>query len=117
MSAHETHLINMLLFGDGNVPGLTDHPDIAVIGPSDTTNREGLVSFTLRGTASPDLVRQLAERGIRVHARINDAYSGHILTALSLPDCLRVSLAHYNSPEEMRALLTAIAEIAGTAEA
>ncbi len=116
MSAHETHLIAMLLFGDGNVPGLTDHPDIAVIGPSDTANREGMVSFTLRGMASPDLVRQLADRGIRVHARISDAYSGHILSALSLPDCLRVSLAHYNSPEEVRALLTAIAEIAGTGD-
>ncbi|MHA1564537.1 MAG: aminotransferase class V-fold PLP-dependent enzyme [Alphaproteobacteria bacterium] len=113
MGAHETHLIGMLLFGDGNVPGLTDNPNIAVIGPSDTANREGIVSFTLRGTASPDLVRQLAKRGIRVHARIDDAYSGHILSALSLPDCLRVSLAHYNSPEEVRTLLTAIAEIAG----
>ena len=111
MSAHETHLIGMLLFGDGNIPGLTDNPNIAIIGPLDTANREGIVSFTLRGTASPDLVTQLAARGIRAHARIDDAYSGHILSALSLPDCLRVSLAHYNSPDEVRALLTAIAEI------
>ncbi len=109
---HEKHLIGMLLFGDGNLAGLADMPDIAVIGPNDTADREGIVSFTLRGSRSPDLVRRLADRGIRVHARIDDGYSGHILSALSLPDCLRVSLCHYNSPDEVRTLLTALAETA-----
>lgn len=114
MSAHETHLIGMLLFGDGNIPGLTQIPDIAIIGPTDTENREGMVSFTLRGTSSPDLVQRLTDRGIRAHARIDDAYSGHILSALSLPDCLRISLSHYNTPGEVRTLLTALADIAAT---
>ena len=102
----------MLLFGNGDAPGLTAIEDVIVIGPATTEHRAGIVSFTLAGLASPDLVSALAERGIRVHARTSDAYSGHILAALGVPDCLRVAMCHYNTPGEALALLRALAEIA-----
>ena len=104
--------MSLLLAGDNEVTGLTGMPDVTVIGPPGPAGRQGIVSFTLAGLASPDLVRALADRGIRVHARTTDAYSGHILAALGVPDCLRVSMCHYNAPDEIRALLTALAEIA-----
>jgi cysteine desulfurase/selenocysteine lyase len=84
---------------------------VKIIGPLTLEGREGIVSFNLDGMASPDLVQEFAKRGIRVHARVSDGYSGHILGALGLDDCLRVSMCHYNSPEEVRQFLGALAEI------
>jgi len=60
-------------------------------------------------------VRKFAARGIRVHARISDAYSGRILAALGIEDCLRVSLCHYNSPAEVKSFLAVLAEFAADA--
>jgi selenocysteine lyase/cysteine desulfurase len=112
MARHETALLQLLLFGDGEIKGLSQRPRIELIGPADLAGRQGIVSFRLAGLSSPDLVSALAERGIRTHARITDAYSGHILDELGLPDCLRVSFCHYNTPDEVRLLLTALEDIA-----
>ncbi|MEO1104238.1 MAG: aminotransferase class V-fold PLP-dependent enzyme, partial [Pseudomonadota bacterium] len=112
MAGHEQSLVSLLLHGEAGCPGLLDLPDVAVIGPEGLDERAGIVSFTLRGMPSPAVVRKLAARDIRVHARIDDGYSGHILAALDLPDCVRVALCHYNSPDEIRALLKAMASLA-----
>jgi selenocysteine lyase/cysteine desulfurase len=111
MAAHESALIQLLIHGDADTPGLLATPGITLVGPPTAEGREGLVSFNLRGVDSPDLVQHLAQRGIRVHARVTDGYSGHILGALGLQDCLRVSLAHYNTPDEVRACLRAVAGV------
>ncbi|CAN0073979.1 unnamed protein product, partial [Chrysoparadoxa australica] len=58
-------------------------------------------------------VTALNARGIRTHMRKADHYSGNILTPLGQADCVRVSLAHYNSLDEVRAFLTAMREILG----
>jgi selenocysteine lyase/cysteine desulfurase len=112
MEAHENALLHLLLFGDDSVRGLSQIKGVRVIGPADLAGRQGIVSFRLDGMTSPALVQALAARGIRTHARITDAYSGHILEELGLPDCLRVSFCHYNSAEEIRALLGAVGELA-----
>jgi selenocysteine lyase/cysteine desulfurase len=85
---------------------------VAVIGRPSLEGREGIVSFNLAGISAPDLVRRFAAQGIRVHARMSDAYSGHILAALGLPDCLRVSMCHYNTLEEVRRFLSVLQDIA-----
>lgn len=115
MAAHESALIQLLIHGDADIPGLLAIPGVTLVGPPTAEGREGLVSFNLRGVDSPTLVQRLAQRGIRVHARVTDGYSGHILGALGLQDCLRVSLAHYNTPDEVRACLRAVAGAARTA--
>ena len=97
--------------GDGKTDGLRAFDDVKVIGPMSLEGREGIVSFNLEGTESPDLVQEFATRGIRVHARISDGYSGHILGPLGVEDCLRVSMCHYNSPDEVRQFLGALKEI------
>jgi cysteine desulfurase / selenocysteine lyase len=112
MEAHEAALLQLLIFGDEQSPGLTSFDKITLVGPAQLEGREGIVSFNLEGVTSPDLVQEFARRGIRVHARISDAYSGHILEALGIEDCLRVSMCHYNSPEEVRSFLRHLAEIA-----
>lgn len=111
MAAHESALVDLLLHGDSDVAGLTQREAISLVGPPQLEDRQGIVSFNLAGMESPQLVRQLADHHIRVHARTRDPYSRHILEALDLPDCLRVSLCHYNSPEEIRALLLALDQI------
>jgi selenocysteine lyase/cysteine desulfurase len=111
MAVHESALIQLLIHGDADTPGLLAIPGVTLVGPPTAEGREGLVSFNLRGVDSPTLVQRLAQRGIRVHARVTDGYSGHILGALGLQDCLRVSLAHYNTPDEVRACLRAVAGV------
>jgi cysteine desulfurase / selenocysteine lyase len=112
MEAHEKALLQLLIFGDDLSPGLVSFDNVTLVGPTQLEGREGIVSFNLADMSSPDLVQELARRGIRVHARISDAYSGHILEALGIEDCLRVSMCHYNSPDEVRLFLKHLAEIA-----
>ncbi len=112
MADHERALLHLLLFGDETAAGLTDAAGVSLIGPSKTEDRRGIVSFRLEGFESTTLVREMAARGVRVHARINDGYSGHILQELNMPDCSRITFCHYNTPAEIRAFLEALTEIA-----
>ena len=119
MERQEAALIDLLLNGDGGgggsdgaTKGLLAMDGVAVIGRPSLEGREGIVSFNLKGISAPDLVQRFAAQGIRVHARMSDAYSGHILAALGLPDCLRVSMCHYNTLDEVRRFLSVLEDIA-----
>ena len=109
---HEQQLTNALLFGTGNLAGLADLAGVTILGGTDNPDREGLVSFTLDALPAADIVAQLNAQGIRTHVRKADHYSGNILTPLGLDAAVRVSLCHYNSMDEVRALLTAMKDIA-----
>lgn len=110
---HEHALCQAMLHGIGNLPGLADLPGVTILGGVGNPNREGLVSFALDNMAAPDIVTALNAQGIRTHTRKADHYSGNILDPLGLEAAVRVSLCHYNSMDEVRALLTAMKEIAG----
>ena len=69
--------------------------------------------FNVEGVTSAEVVSALGERGIRVHNRISDAYSRHTLQALGVEECVRVSMAHYNSPEEVDSFLNALEQVNG----
>jgi selenocysteine lyase/cysteine desulfurase len=109
---HEAALARAMLRGTGNLPGLLDLPGVQVLGGADNPGREGLVGFWIDGRPSADLVDQLNQRGIRTHLRKADHYSVNILAPLGQPDCVRVSMCHYNSLAEVTAFLTAMQEIA-----
>ncbi len=111
--AHEKLLTDAMLHGTGNLAGLADIAKVQVIGGIDNPAREGLVSMYVDGMASIDLVSKLQDHGIRVHVRKADHYSGNILKPLGLEDCVRISMCHYNSEQEVAQFLTAIREIAG----
>lgn len=103
---HETALTTAMLEGTGNLPGLTHLPGVHIVGGADNPAREGLVSFWVDGMNAPDIVTALNAQGIRTHTRKADHYSGNILKPLGQEGCVRVSLAHYNSLDEVRQLLT-----------
>ncbi|BBU57573.1 cysteine desulfurase-like protein [Mameliella alba] len=111
--AHEAALCQAMIHGTGNLAGLDDLPGVTVIGGTDNAGREGLVSFWAEGRPSAEIVTALNEAGIRTHTRKADHYSGNVLDPLGQADCIRVSLAHYNSMGEVRAFLTAMRGILG----
>lgn len=111
--AHEKALTDAMLFGTGNLPGLTEMERVTIIGGGDNPAREGLVSLTMDGISSADLVSKLNASGIRTHLRKADHYSGNILDPLGLDGCVRVSMCHYNSLQEVAAFLTAMQELHG----
>jgi len=108
IAAQENALVNAMLYGVGGEKGLADMPEITVIGGLDNPHREGLVSIVVQGHASSDIVTKLSQHGIRVHIRRADHYSGNILTPLGLDSCIRVSMCHYNTKDEVQAFLNAI---------
>jgi selenocysteine lyase/cysteine desulfurase len=105
---HEARLMAAMLHGTGNLRGLAEMPGVTVIGGAVVEGREGVVSLTLDGMASADLVQHLADQGIRVHIRKDDHYCGNILHPLGLADCVRVSVCHYNTLAEVARILAAM---------
>jgi len=112
IESHERALTCRLLQGTESTTGLLDMGHVTVYGEvDDLASREPCVILSIKGMSSGQTVSALAERGIRVHNRVSDAYSRHTLEALGIEECVRVSLAHYNSPGEVDALLRALHRI------
>lgn len=110
--AHEKSLTNAMLQGTGNLKGLAEMENITIIGGADNPDREGLVSFIVADVPSADVVAKLNDQGIRTHIRRADHYSANILDPLGKPDCIRVSLCHYNTLQEVAQFLGAMKTIA-----
>ena len=109
---HEHHLGEAMVRGTGNLRGLAEIPGLSIIGGEDNSRREGVLSLSLAGRDSADLVAFLNSRGIRTHTRKADHYSGNVLDPLGLPSCVRVSFSHYNTEHEVAQFLAAMNEAA-----
>lgn len=109
--AQEKALTDAMIHGTGNLAGLKDMEKVQIIGGVDNPAREGLVSLTVTGVPSIDVVKMLNDQGIRTHLRKADHYSGNILTPLGLDGCVRVSMCHYNSEHEVAQFLAAMKTI------
>lgn len=112
---YEFHLTSSMINGVGNQPGLRDMEHVTILAGADNPAREGLVSIVVDGMASADVVETLNQQGIRTHTRKDDHYSGNVLVPLGLSDCIRISLCHYNTEQEVAKLLSAVREL-GAAE-
>lgn len=110
---HEQALAGAMMHGTGNLRGLADIPGLYIIGGTDNSRREGVVSLWIEGRPSEEIVTFLNARGVRTHTRKADHYSGNVLAPLGLKDCVRVSFSHYNTLAEVAQFLTAINEFAG----
>lgn len=110
--AQEKALTDAMIHGAGNQPGLSAMEKVTIIGGVDNPAREGLVSLIVAGTPSVDVVAKLNAKGIRTHLRKADHYSGNILDPLGEGSCVRVSMCHYNSEEEVVRFLSVMYEIA-----
>ncbi|MGR3755905.1 MAG: aminotransferase class V-fold PLP-dependent enzyme, partial [Tranquillimonas sp.] len=108
---HEKRLTDAMLHGTGNLPGLAAIEGVTVIGGVDNPLREGLVSFAMNGRSAAQIVSALNAAGVRTHTRKADHYSGNILDPLGMDSCVRVSVCHYNSEEEVAKLLAAMRDI------
>ncbi len=109
----EKALTDAMIDGVGNLAGLRDMERVMILGGPDNAAREGLVSLTVAGVASVDVVEALNKQGIRTHLRKADHYSGNILDPLGLDGCVRVSMCHYNSVQEVAQFLAVMKELAG----
>lgn len=110
---YEADLTNALINGTDGLRGLRDMDRVTILSGADNLARVGTVSFAVQGMASSDVVAQLSEKGIRTHTRKADHYSGNILHPLNLPDCLRISMCHYNTVQEVGQALRALNDIIG----
>lgn len=110
--AQEHRLCEAMLHGTGNLRGLAEMPKIGILGGIDNPRREGLVSLTVEGVDSEEVVARLNAEGIRTHVRKADHYSGNILRPLGLASCVRVSMCHYNTEAEVARFLAAMEAIA-----
>ncbi|MEE9375250.1 MAG: aminotransferase class V-fold PLP-dependent enzyme [Rhizobiaceae bacterium] len=111
MAVQEAELVEVMINGKGNLKGLKAMQGVIFVGGADNKDRKGLVSVAFEDRDSEEIIAKLSKRGIRVHIRKADHYSGQILRPLGLEHCIRISLCHYNSEEEVLKFLKAMAEI------
>jgi cysteine desulfurase/selenocysteine lyase len=108
---YEADLTNGLINGVDGQRGLRDMGKVTILSGVNNPARVGTVSFSVQGMASPEIVAELSEKGIRTHSRTADHYSGNILKPLNLPDCVRISMCHYNTRQEVYQTLHALNDI------
>ncbi|MCB9701531.1 MAG: cysteine desulfurase-like protein [Myxococcales bacterium] len=106
---HEAALCARLL------DGLRASPRVRVVGPAsaDPERRIALVTFTIDGVPSAEVAAHLADAGVAL--RSGHFYAPRAIAALGLDPAagglVRVSLAHYNSEEEIDRALAALAPL------
>lgn len=105
---HEHDLTKTMIYGNNEIRGLRDMPKVSVIGGIENPLREGLVALTVENMPAAEIVTKLNEHGIRTHTRKADHYSGNILDPLGLDSCVRVSMCHYNTEDEVLKFLSVL---------
>jgi len=113
IQSHMMALLNRAMKGTDNTAGLQDFDHVSVCGmPQDIGKRLCIFLYRLAGMDSSTAIgRYNQEHGIRLAARVKDAYSTVPLDALGWPDAVRLSAAHYNTPEEIDLFLKATAAL------
>ncbi|RLE03353.1 MAG: aminotransferase [Candidatus Aminicenantes bacterium] len=109
ITKHMQALLHLILNGDEDVPGLEKLNHVRVCGMKGGLNRRLCIFlFQLEGmTATEAMNRYNREFHIRLAARVRDSYSKYPLEGLGWEDAVRLSAAHYNTPEEVKAFLKA----------
>jgi len=94
---HESRLTSRLL------DGLSLLPRVRVLGPTDTRDRRGVVSFQVEGFLSDEVCSALDVRGVALRGGFHCAEPG--VRALGSDGAVRASLAPYNGDTDVDALL------------
>jgi selenocysteine lyase/cysteine desulfurase len=112
--AHMQALLHRIMNGSEEIEGLLGQDHVTVCGmPKDLEDRLCIFLFRLKGMdSSTAMSRYNQEHGIRLAARIRDAYSSVPLDAMGWPDAVRLSACHYNTPEEIDQFLKATKALA-----
>ena len=111
VAEHETELANLLLHALRELPG------VRILGRSRASAalRAPTISFVIPKMRSSELARRLAQKKIAV--RNGSFYARRCVLALGIEDpqegVVRVSLAHYNTRDEVRRLTDGLFELLG----
>ena len=108
VAAHETELVRPLL------GFLDEHPRVHIVGSpvADAATRVPTVAFTVDGRRAGELPPLLDER--RIAIRFGHFYAHRAIEALGLHEregVVRVSLVHYNTPDEVEKLIEALSAV------
>ena len=112
--SQEQDLVDAMMWGTGGLPGLGQLDNVQVVGPETSEHRSGMVSFTIDGHDSLDVVDALNADGVRTHARKQDYYSAGVLKPLGIENCVRASASHYNTRAEVEQMLATVNRLAGS---
>lgn len=112
--AQERELVDAMMWGTGGLPGLGRLEGVRVVGPESSEHRSGMVSFWIEGHDSLDVVDELNADGVRTHARKRDYYSATVLEPLGIENCVRASVGHYNTLDEVEQLLATVNRLVGS---
>ncbi|TQJ50932.1 SufS family cysteine desulfurase [Phycicoccus sp. SLBN-51] len=100
VAAHDHVLTEALL------DGLAQRPWIRVVGPTDTTDRVGAVSFVVDGVHAHDVGQVLDDQGVAVRVGHHCAWPLH--RRFTVTATARASFAAYNTLDEVAVLLGAL---------
>jgi cysteine desulfurase/selenocysteine lyase len=103
VAAHEHALTERAL------DGLSKIDDLRIIGPTDTEDRGGAVSFVLDDVHAHDAGQVLDDLGIAVRVGHHCAWPLH--RRFGIAATVRASFAVYNTPAEVDALLSGVHEV------
>ena len=112
---YETGLAEKVLAGFDGAKGLTDMPRLEIFGLTDLkrlNERDPTFSFKVKGVPDDEVVERLWTKGA-VAARAEDFYSRG-LKSYGQQKMIRISLVHYNTPEEVAGFLRTMDEICRT---
>jgi cysteine desulfurase / selenocysteine lyase len=100
VAAHDHSLTKALL------AGLAERPWVRLVGPADTRDRVGAVSFVVDGVHAHDVGQVLDDQGIAVRVGHHCAWPLH--RRFQATATARASFAAYNTLDEVQAMLTAL---------
>lgn len=95
---------------------LTSVPGVTVLGPSSCSSRVPTISFVHKDLPSPAISNALQDRGFAV--RHGHMYAHRLISMLQLrggapveEGVVRVSMLHYNTPQEVEQLVAALKDV------
>jgi cysteine desulfurase/selenocysteine lyase len=103
IQVHELRLTRRLL------DGLAAMPEVRVLGPLDTHDRRGVVSFSVEGVSAEEVCRSLDTRGVALRGGYHCAQP--LVRAFGVDGAARASLAPYSSDDDIDVLLAGLEDL------
>jgi cysteine desulfurase/selenocysteine lyase len=103
IQAHELRLTRRLLDGLASIAGAR------VLGPVDTHDRRGVVSFTVEGFSAEDVCRHLDARGVALRGGYHCAQP--LVRSFGVDGAARASLAPYSVDADVEMLLDGVEQL------
>jgi cysteine desulfurase/selenocysteine lyase len=101
---HEVHLTHRLLGGLASICG------VRVLGPADTRDRRGVVSFTNEGHSAEEICRHVDRHGVALRGGHHCAQP--LIRGFGVEGTARASLAPYSLDRDVDVLLDGLKELA-----